>query len=128
MKEKKQMRILIIEDNAIQALYLETVVNKMGFNQIEKAHSYKQAVRLIDEFKPELLFVDINLDEESTGIDVVNTLNGNHDVQVIYVTGNSDRYYTKQIENTNYLGYLVKPFNLNELRDLLTSVNILNQQ
>ena len=121
------MRILIIEDNAIQALYLETVVNKMGFNQIEKAHSYKQAIRLIDEFKPDLLFVDINLEEESTGIDVVKTLNKNSEIQVIYVTGNSDRYYAKQIENTNYLGYLVKPFNRGELHELLASVNLLNK-
>ncbi len=121
------MKILIIEDNAIQALYLETVVSKMGFKQIEKAHSYKQAIRLIDEFKPNLLFVDINLEEELTGIDVVKTLSGDNEIQVIYVTGNSNRHYTKQMENTTYLGYLVKPFSQGELRDLLSSVNILNQ-
>ncbi|MCC5940386.1 MAG: response regulator [Balneolaceae bacterium] len=119
------MRILIIEDNAIQALYLETVMNKMGFTQTEKAHSYSQALRLIDEFKPELLFVDINLEEESTGIDVVRSLNGNNEIKVVYITGNSDRFYKKQIEETKYLGYLVKPINQIELRELLTDINIL---
>ncbi len=119
------MRILIVEDNAIQALYLETVMNKMGFEITEKAHSYEQAVKLISEFKPDLMFVDINLEEESTGIDVVRSLNGNQNVQVIYITGNSDKFYKNQIEQTNYLGYLIKPINQIDLRKLLKEVNVL---
>lgn len=119
------MRILIIEDNAIQALYLETVMNNMGFQETAKANSYDQAIKLIEDFKPELLLVDINLDDELTGIDVVKSLNGNSEPQVIYISGNSDRFYKNQIEGTKHLGYLVKPISQRELRHMLESVNIL---
>lgn len=120
------MRVLIIEDNAIQALYLKTVMKKMGFAEVETAHTVKQAINLIDEFKPGLMLVDINLEEEKTGIDIVKNLNNEIDIQVIYISGNSDRYYKKQIEETSHIGYLVKPISQYELVKMLNSASILH--
>lgn len=119
------MRILIIEDNAIQALTLEMIVQRFGFSEVKKAYSAKQAYEILESFKPELMLVDINLGGEETGIDVVKKVQKNLPVRVFYITGNSDIHHKKMADETDYIDYLIKPIDPFRLKKVLIEEEIL---
>jgi len=97
----------------------------MGFYDIEKAFSASEAIQLIDDFDPELLLVDINLDSEMTGIDVVKLAQKKRaDLQVIYTTANSDIYHKELAGETDYIGYLSKPLNYDILNSTIQNLTV----
>ena len=113
------MKILIIEDNAIQALTLETIVKRLGFDQVEKAYTAHQAYEILDRFKPDLMLVDINLGSEETGIDVVKKVQEKHPVRVLYITGNSDLHHKSKAEETDFIDYMIKPIDPRKIEKIL---------
>ena len=119
------MRILIIEDNAVLSLTLEVMIRKMGFTIIEKAFNANEAIQRIDDFEPDLLLVDINLDSDMTGIDVVKIAQKNRpELHVIYTTANSDIYHKELAGDTEYVGYLSKPLNFQLLCNTIENVAV----
>ena len=116
------MNILIIEDNAIQAMSLEMMVKKMGFQSVKKVLNGNQAMELIDNFKPDILLVDIYLDSDITGVDVVKKAQKNSDISVIYISGNSNLKCKEMVSETTYIDFLSKPVNYNRLELLLTEI------
>lgn len=119
------MRILIIEDNAIQALTLEMIVKRLGFTEVLKAYTAQNAYKLLENFTPDLMLVDINLGTEETGVDIVKNVQETHPVRVLYITGNSDIYHKNLADETNYIGYLVKPIDPYKLEQTLIEEEII---
>lgn len=54
-------RILIAEDNAILALYAESIVSELGGEALGCAHSCDAAIDLLHRRLPDLLLLDVNL-------------------------------------------------------------------
>ena len=118
------MRVLVIEDNAVLSLTLEVMLKKLGFSEIQKAYTPKEAFALIEEFKPELLLVDINLDSDLSGIDIVRTVQEKRLFSVVYTTANSDQYHRELAKETKHDAYLIKPLNFRALSSALESINL----
>ncbi len=119
------MHILIIEDNAIQALTLEMIVKRLGFSEIEKAYSPKQAYEILGNFQPDLMLVDINLGTEETGVDIVKKVQKDHPVRVLYITGNSDSHHKNLADETDYFEYIVKPIDPFQIKKILEKEQLL---
>lgn len=119
------MRILIIEDNAIQALTLETIIKRLGFRKVEKAYSPKQAEEILENFTPDLMLVDINLGTDVTGVDIVRRVQEEHSVRVLYITGNSDSHHKSLADETDYFGYIIKPIDPFQIKRVLEEEELL---
>lgn len=119
------MRVLILEDNAIQALTLEMILKRLGLQEVKKAYNADQAYQHLDNFQPDLMLVDINLGSEETGIDVVRNVQDKFPVHVLYITGNSDIHHKQIAEGTDYIGYLVKPIDPDTLEKTLIEKQII---
>lgn len=119
------MRILIIEDNAIQALTLEMIVKRLGFTEVQKAYSPKQANEILENFTPGLMLVDINLGSEETGVDIVKRVQQKTPVRVLYITGNSDSHHKSLANETNYFGYMIKPIDPFQVEQILQKEELL---
>lgn len=117
------MRVLVIEDNAILSLTLEVMLKRLGFTEIRKAYSADEALSAIDEFEPELLLVDINLDSDLSGIDVVKIAQKQHDFAVFYTTANSDNYHRELAEHTPHDAYLIKPLSYRILSSAIEKIH-----
>ena len=116
------MRVLVIEDNAVLSLTLEIMLKKLGYEDIHKAYSAEEALNMIDKVKPELLLVDINLDSDLTGIDVVKISQSKHEFTVLYTTANSDKYHRELAEHTPHEAYLIKPLSYRALSSVLDKI------
>ena len=58
----KKQEILIIEDEAIIALNIKTDLEIRGYKVVKVVSTGAEAVRAVDEYKPDLILVDIFID------------------------------------------------------------------
>lgn len=108
-------RILAIDDQQLILLSLEKHLTDLGY-EVKCADSGKEGLRLFDSFDPDLIIVDINMDEMS-GLEVIETVKREKkpDVKVLVLSGNNDE---DTIINGFDLGiddYMKKPLSLNEV-------------
>ena len=119
---KSTKRVLIVEDDMIISMVLERMLQKLNFTVIDKVTTGKKAIRLTAETEPDIILMDIQLKDQIDGITAMEKIREHSCVPVIYITGNSDEYYLKRARNTNYVDYLVKPIQIEDLKEALQKV------
>ncbi|SDE18604.1 two component transcriptional regulator, LytTR family [Mucilaginibacter pineti] len=83
-----------------------------GVEVIGEATSPAEAIKLIRQLQPDLLFLDIEMGAES-GFDLLRSLNGAQTFEVIFVTA-FDKYGIQAVKACA-IDYLLKPINILEL-------------
>lgn len=69
------MKILIVEDEALVAMAMESYLAGAGHTVVGQADDFDTAVTLAEETQPDLALVDINLVDGDSGMDVASQLN-----------------------------------------------------
>ena len=108
-------RILIIEDEAIIAMDLESLVSDMGHKVTGIARTHSGAIALGKSEQPDLILADIQLADNSSGIDAVNELLtefGN--MPVIFITAFPERLLTGNKPEPAFL--ISKPYTEDQVR------------
>ncbi len=108
-------RIYIVEDQMIITLDLQYMLEDLGYSVCGISASYNEALSNIEIARPDLILLDILLQGEKTGIDLANTLNRDYQIPFIFLTSHADYQTVKTAKNTRPLGYLVKPFKMDDL-------------
>lgn len=117
------VKILIVEDDMILSMVLKRMIKMMNNSIIaETATTGKGAIETAADFLPDLILVDIKLQDDIDGIEVVNRIREKSPVPVIYITGNSDQYYRDRAKETGYVKYMVKPIQMKDLERAITEV------
>jgi CheY-like chemotaxis protein len=122
MQRDHSKKVLIVEDDMIISMVLERMINKMGFEIVEKATTGEKAIRLAHEHEPDIILMDIQLKDDIDGITAMQKIRKTSEVPVIYITGNSDQYYKERAQKTNYIDYLVKPIQMDDLKESINKV------
>lgn len=91
MSTLRPLRILIVEDEALISMDLEYVLEDLGHEIVGVAASSDTAMRLAAEHKPDLAFVDIQLLDGPTGVDVAASLARENVTKVVFTSGNVNR-------------------------------------
>ncbi len=110
-----ETQILIVEDESIVALDIESRLQKMGYRVCGKANSGEVAMKFAREKNPHLVLMDVNLRGKLDGIDVAEYICNELDIPVIYVTSHLDEDTLQRAKRTGPYGYVVKPFREMEL-------------
>jgi CheY-like chemotaxis protein/DNA-directed RNA polymerase specialized sigma24 family protein len=108
-------RVMIIEDEAIIAMDLQSIVAEMGHAVTGVARTRDEAVALGKSERPDLIFADIQLADNSSGIDAVNDLLAAlGDVPVIFITAYPERLLTGEKAEPAFL--ITKPYSEEQVR------------
>lgn len=118
---EQPIRILIVEDNVIIADDMQSMLEEIGYEIVDNVIVYEQAEEVLKTQKVDLVLIDIILASDRTGIDLGKHIRENYDIPFIFVTSNSDRATVENAKTVKPNGYLVKPF---EQQDLYTSIEI----
>jgi two-component system LytT family response regulator len=111
------IRTVIIDDDKTSLLTLQSLLVKHfpEVSIIGTAMTVKDAIALIDEVKPKMVFLDVNL-PDGEGFDVIEGVSFRH-FQVIFVTA-YDKYAVRAFE-FSALHYIVKPATFDGLKTAL---------
>ena len=101
-------QVMIIEDEAIIALHIKSIVKGIGHHVVGVARTHAEAVALARQTLPELVLADISLADGSSGIAAVKEILDDIDVPVIFVTAFPERLLTGERPEPTYL--VTKPF------------------
>ncbi len=63
-------KILIVEDELLIAEHIADLLGELGFHQLRMVDSVEEAIVEIEKDRPDLVFTDISLSTEMTGIDL----------------------------------------------------------
>ena len=101
--------VMIIEDEAIIAMDLENIISDMGHRVIGVASTRSEAVKLGIADAPDLILADIQLADNSSGIDAVNDLmEALGERPVIFITAFPERLLTGEKHEPAFL--ISKPY------------------
>jgi len=107
--------IIIVEDDEITALNLNMSLQKQGYNVIAVCDNAISAKNKINAYKPDLIIIDISLQESNDGIELARTIRKKYSIPFIFLTSYSDDDIISQAKKTEPYGYIVKPFDPNSL-------------
>lgn len=100
--------VLIIEDEPMIAMDLESIVEGLGHRVAGVARTHTEAVRAVENNKPGLVLADIQLADGSSGLDAVNEMLALFQVPVIFITAYPDRLLTGERPEPAFL--ITKPY------------------
>ncbi|MGE4382445.1 MAG: response regulator [Arcobacter sp.] len=123
------VKILIIEDEAIVALDIKRIINNLGHDVVDIVSSFEDAIKSVKKNSPQLIFSDINLGKKKDGIDIIEEIQKEKFIPVVYLTAYSDEETIQRAIKTNPLGYILKPFKKEDIKStLLLSIYKLKTQ
>lgn len=109
-------KIMIIEDDAITALELKNKLELWGYDVPAVASYGKEAIELVETTGADLILADIVIKGDIDGVDTIKKISEHLDAPVLYITAHVDDETFERAKQTKPYGYVLKPFNDQELK------------
>lgn len=116
-----QLKILVVEDEMIIADNICMILEDLGYEVLEPAINYPEAIETIEAENPDLIILDIQLAGKLDGVDLAQTINKDYKIPFIFLTSNSDSQTLERVKKVNPHAFLVKPF---KKEDLFSSIEL----
>jgi len=113
------VKILVVEDESIVAMDIKHRLESLDYQVPEIASSGEEAVEKASKTNPDLILMDIVLKGEMDGIDAAQLIKDRFDIPVVYLTAYSDEKTLKRAKITGPFGYIIKPFEDQELHSAI---------
>ncbi len=92
------MRVLLVEDEPLIAIDLETILDRLGHQVVGVAQTRDEAMRIAGDTRPDVALVDIKLRDGFTGIDTAREMRRDFSLHCALVTGNPEQLQDDDIE------------------------------
>jgi CheY-like chemotaxis protein/DNA-directed RNA polymerase specialized sigma24 family protein len=110
--------VLIIEDEPLIAVDIQTHVEELGHNVLGIARTHEEAIEATRQQRPGLILADIQLADGSSGLVAVNQILGAISVPVIFITAYPERLLTGTPPEPAFL--ITKPFSVESLKAVIS--------
>ena len=112
-------KVMIIEDEAIISMDLESLVAEMGHRVTGVARTHTEAVALAGEEMPDLILADVQLADNSSGIESVNeVMQDLGKCPVIFITAFPERLLSGERKEPAFL--IAKPYTQEQVRSAVS--------
>ena len=112
----RKTRLLVVEDDPNVSTVLCARLESLGYAVAATAETGLEAIGRFYRHHPDLVTMDILLKGEMNGIEAAAKISDRSDVPIIYMTCLSDRKVFERAIATNPYGFIIKPYEINELR------------
>lgn len=113
-------KVLIVEDEFIEANNLRLILERAGYTVCGIAPSVAIAIGFLEKDNPDMVLLDIYLKGKQNGIDLAKILN-EQGKPFVYLSANSSEVIFNAAKKTRPFGFLVKPF---REKDVLVTLDI----
>lgn len=113
--ERKETRILLVEDEAIVARDLVERLKGLGYSVAGTAASGQEALELAGTTHPSLVFMDITIQGPMDGVETATEMGSRMDVPIIFLTAHTDTGTMQRAKGASPYGYLIKPLDDREI-------------
>ncbi len=115
-------KIAVVEDEGIVAMDIGKCLTSLGYEIAFISDSGEKALEELEQTKADLVLMDVELKGNMDGLETALIVKDKHSIPVIFLTAFEDDETLAKINKLSPSGYLVKPFEDEELRSKLESV------
>ena len=112
----EKVRILIVEDEAIIAMELESQLQSLGYEITSIVDTGEKAIKKAEADKPDLILMDIRIKGEMDGIQAAEVIRNQFGIPVIFSTAYLDEERIERAKITMPFGYVLKPIQERDLK------------
>jgi len=112
-------KILIVEDEIIIAIDLKIRLEDLGYYVPGIAVNGRDAIKKTGEKNPDIILMDILLNEDKDGIQVAQQIRNQYNIPIIYLTGSQNDGLIERAEITEPYVYINKPFDNTEIENAI---------
>jgi DNA-binding LytR/AlgR family response regulator len=109
-------KILIVEDEQELAANIKDILGFIGYEVVGVLDNSIDVIDFLNHHQVDLIFMDIQIKGEVDGVELCRKIKVIKDIPVVYLTAFSDKSILDKIATTDYEGYILKPFTLQELQ------------
>ncbi len=102
------LRLLVAEDDDAVRTALVHMLESLGLQVVAQARDGREAVRLAELTRPELLLLDIRM-PHMDGLEAAKAITENQLLPIVIITAHTDQNLIQQASEIGAFGYLVKP-------------------
>lgn len=118
-------KILIVEDQILIANHIKNILNDNNIEDAELAFTTDEATQKLNLFNPDIILLDINLNEKKSGILWAQEFVKNK--QIIFITGQTEKETMLKAFEVNPVTYLTKPIKESDLIAAIELAKIKNK-
>lgn len=104
------IRILAIEDDPLYVESLKVVISELGYELMAVADNAEDALDAIRKEHPDVILMDIQINDRLTGIELAKLMKPLTAAPVIYVTAFKDKHVIAEAASTSASAYIIKPY------------------
>ncbi len=119
-----RFRVLVVEDEAVSAVYFEDLLSGFGCEVVATADTAPRAIAAAEEHRPDLVLSDVRL-REGDGIEAATAIRDRLGIPFILATAYSDAHTRERIAAARPLEYLDKPVGLSVIQRTLEKAEAL---
>ena len=112
-------RIMIVEDERIVAKDLQFRLQGLGYQVAAMASEGHDAIAKASSSRPNLVLMDIRLENGMDGIEAAEQIRSQLDIPVVFLTAYADQATLARAKITEPFGYILKPFEERELQSTI---------
>lgn len=94
---------------------IEDRLQRLGYEVLPVVSSGYQAIKIVQEMDPDLILMDIMIQGDMDGIEASTHILQQKHIPIIFLTAHSDAATLERAKKTAPYGYLIKPFEEQEL-------------
>jgi two-component system, chemotaxis family, chemotaxis protein CheY len=119
----KDLKVLAVDDDPDMLYLVVRVVSKIAGHVLQTSFP-REGLRLAITYKPDLIILDNDM-PEMKGVEVLNNLRSmpsTRETPVLMLTADNSETSVKTALKNRANGYILKPFNANDLRDEIVKI------
>lgn len=115
-------KIAVVEDEGIVAMDISKCLASLGYEVTFISDSGEKVLELVKESLPDLILMDVELKGQLNGLDTARLLRQKYSIHIVFLTAFEDETTLNRIGELSPDGYLVKPFEDDQLENTLKRV------
>jgi len=113
------IKIMIVEDEAITAMYLHMRLKKLSYDVLKPIGSGDIAIQTAQKELPNIILMDIGLTGKINGIQTAKEIQSFCDAHFIFMSGYQDEDMRDQVRFIKSFSYLTKPIGINDIVSII---------
>jgi CheY-like chemotaxis protein len=115
-------RIIVVEDEGIVAMDISKCLSGLGYDIVLISDSGEKTLEELENLNADLILMDVELKGTLNGLETTKIIKEKFSIPVVFLTAFEDDATLQKISKLSSDGYLVKPFEDEQLKSTVESV------
>ncbi|MCF7946554.1 MAG: response regulator [Spirochaetia bacterium] len=119
------MKVLLVEDDILIRIFIKKGLLNNGCDEVFEASKADEALYIIKNKKPDVVFLDIKLKGKIDGVEIARIIKNSADSQtlLVYMSAYDKAVFNEEEINALFDYHLSKPVNPSELKELCKKIS-----